>query len=196
MQQLIEVKPRTPGKKGVSRKMRANGRVPGILYGHKEAPVPFSVDPKKLARLLRDSDLGSNTVLKLEGLPRAALAMVKEQQVHPVRRGLIHLDLIEVREDQQLTVKVPIVFSGRPAGVVAGGNLIYRKRTVKLTCTPDKIPAKIDLDISGLNVLDMVRVKELALPEGTSAGEDPENIVVLIEAGRSAAKSDEESEEE
>lgn len=194
----IEVQPRTPGKKGVSRKLRAKGRVPGIIYGHKETPVPFSVDPKVFTRLLRDSEQGSNTVLELSGLSRPVTAMVKERQVHPVRRNLVHVDLIEVRADEVVTVKVPVAFSGRPAGVVAGGNAVYRKRTVRLKCTPDKIPANIPLDISGLKVLDSVRISDLALPEGVSAGEPVEGIVILIEAGRAAveAADDEEAEAE
>lgn len=195
MEKVIEVQPRTPGKKGLARKTRQNGRVPGILYGHKQAPVCLSLDPADLNRELRRSQHGSNTVFALKGLGRELLAMIQEKQVHPVHRELIHLDFIEVYADQMLTVKVPINFKGRAAGVVAGGTTVYRSRTVLVTCKPADIPAQIDADVTRLKIGGALRVSHLVMPENVTPVADPKSILVLISGGRAAQADDDEDEE-
>src|SRR5688500_1649811 len=113
MENVIEVQPRAQHGKGAARKLRATGKIPGVLYGHKEAPIPFEVDPTLLRKSLRSSDLGRNTVLTIRGLNREVLALVKDTQVDPVGRDVLHIDLIEVRSTDRVIVEVPVVLTGK-----------------------------------------------------------------------------------
>ena len=106
-QQVIEVEPRTPGGKGDARKLRSEGKIPGVLYGHKEEPLAFSLKPAVLRKQLRASGMGRNTVFQVKGLGREALALLKDAQIDPVRRDLLHVDLLEVRESDRVVVEVP-----------------------------------------------------------------------------------------
>ena len=120
-QQVLEVEQRVGQGKGDARKLRASGKIPGVLYGHKEQPTPLSLDPHQLRKRIRASDLGRNPVLQLSGLDRSVMALIKDTQIDPVRRDLIHVDFFEVRETDRVVVEVPLEFEGKAAGVVRVG---------------------------------------------------------------------------
>ena len=165
-QQVIEVEQRGPRKKGAVRKLRASGKIPGILYGHKEAPVPFAVNPLELRKKLRASGQGRNTIFKVTGLGREVLALLKATQVDPVRRDLLHIDMIEVREGDVMKVDVPLVFSGKPEGVVAGGELQIVRRTIEVQCNALRIPKQIDVDLTPILLGQALHASDLTFPEG------------------------------
>ena len=182
--QVLEVEKRTPGKKGASRKLRAGGRVPAVLYGHKEEPTHLSFDPRSLEKLMRDSGLGVNTLFELKGLEREVRALIKEAQQHPVNRKLLHLDFAEVREGDQVTVDVPVNYNGRPEGVVAGGTLMKVRRLMKVKAAPNDIPKIIELDVSKMQIADVVHMEDIALPEGVACAERPKTTAVYVKAPR------------
>src|SRR5690349_14758329 len=113
MEHVIDVEPRSAGNKSDARKCRAKGKIPGVLYGAKKKPRPFAVDPINLQRTVSTSGLGRNTVLTVKGLEESVLALLKDTQVDPVKRKLIHIDLIEIREDQEVAVDVPVEVTGK-----------------------------------------------------------------------------------
>ncbi|MEQ9502860.1 MAG: 50S ribosomal protein L25 [Deltaproteobacteria bacterium] len=179
--EVLQVETRTPGKKGVARKLRADGRVPGVLYGHKEAPVHLSVDPRAMSKSIRSTGKGTNTLFKVAGLDREVLALVKDAQIHPVKRNLLHVDLIEVRDGDRLVVEVPLEFKGKPAGVVLGGALEIARRSVKLDVSPLAVPTSVTVNLEPLQIGDNLHVSDLTLPEGTSAP-DPRLAVCAVKA--------------
>ncbi len=189
-QQAIQVEVRTPNGKMATRKLRAGGRIPGVLYGHKEAAVSLSLDPHALQKRIRASGLGRNTVFKLEGLNRSVLALLKEAQVHPLSRNLIHVDLIEVREDEQVVVEVPIEFEGRAHGVVMGGDLFIVRRSLSVACSPLNIPRAIKADVTPLGMGQAMHVADLPFPEGVKPAIDPKTTVANIRAPRTEAAAE------
>ncbi|MEL7369632.1 MAG: 50S ribosomal protein L25 [Myxococcota bacterium] len=189
--QVLEVEKRTPNKKGACRKLRASGRVPAVLYGHKEEPLHFSLEPRVIEKVMRDSGLGVNTLFELKGLDRSVQALIKESQQHPVNRQLLHLDFAEVREGDEVTVQVPLIFEGRPEGVVAGGTLVKVRRIMKVKAAPTKIPSEIKIDVSKMQIADIIHLGDIALPEGVACAEPAKINAVYVKAPRAAKKSEE-----
>jgi large subunit ribosomal protein L25 len=165
-QQVIELEHRGPKKKGAARKLRASGKIPGILYGHKESPVPFAVNPLELRKKIRASGMGRNTIFKVEGLGRDVLAILKDTQVDPVRRDLIHIDMVEVRDGDVMEVDVPLVFTGKPEGVIHGGELQVVRRAIPVRTNPLAIPQSIEVDVTPMQLGDSMHASDLTYPEG------------------------------
>lgn len=168
--QLIEVQRRTPDGKGTARKVRKSGKIPGVLYGHKQDPVPFTVDPNEIHKRVKASGAGRNTVFKLSGLDRDVLALVKDVQIEPVKRNLLHIDFIEIRETDRVTVEVNIELVGKPVGVTAGGVLQAVRRSIAVNTSPLQIPAKIVVDVSHLGLNQALHVNDIKFPEGAKSG--------------------------
>jgi large subunit ribosomal protein L25 len=112
------------------------------------------------------SGYGRNTVLRVKGLERDVLALLKATQVDPVRHNLLHIDLIEVREDEEVDVRVPLVFEGRSVGVRAGGQLQIVRRQLKVKTTPLNIPKQISVDVTEMDVHDTCHASDITMPEG------------------------------
>src|SRR5688572_727139 len=97
-QHEIHVEPRTGSGKGSARKVRDTGKIPGVLYGHKQAAQSFTIDPIELKKQVKASGMGRNTVFKVSGLGRDVMALLREAQMHPLKRTIIHIDLVEIRD--------------------------------------------------------------------------------------------------
>lgn len=162
--------------KSVNRKLRAAGRIPAILYGQGRESVAIALDPRALEKVLRAG--GANTLLDLTVEGRSDLgkpvALVKELQRHPIRGTILHADLYQVDLTRTVEVEVPIHLLGKPKGLDFGGLLEHTLREVKLECLPRSIPAAIEVDVSNLEIGDVVHVRDLPLPEGVSLVSDPD----------------------
>jgi len=163
--------------KGAAKRLRREGRVPAILYGAVSEPLPLSVAPKDIQRVLHAHAGGGVLVnLRLPGETEARTAVVRDLQFDPVRETLLHVDLQAVRMDEEITVEVPIHLVGEAAGVKEqSGILAVLLRTVEVACLPSLIPERVDVDVSALRIHDVVTVSDLKLPEGvrvtTSGGQ-------------------------
>lgn len=178
----LVVQPREGTGKGAARKLRAAGKIPAVLYGRGRDSLPLAVDPRALDRILRSS--GANTLLDLtiEGRPDLAdtVALVKELQRDPLRGAIVHADLYAVDLTRAVTVDVPVHLVGKPRGLDFGGILEHTLREVALECLPRAIPEAIEVDVSNLEVGDVLHVRDLALPEGVSLVTDGDLGVVHI----------------
>lgn len=186
MEQQISVEPRTADGKGGARKLRRSGKIPGILYGHKEKALSFALNPRDLEKAIGSSGVGRNTVLKLSGLERDVLALVKDTQVDPVRRNPIHIDLQEVRVDEDVAVEVPVEFVGKPAGIVKGGQLQAVRFSLRVYAKPLSIPRVITIDVSHLDINDVIHVRDVQLGEGLRAALPGHLTVVVLAAPEKA----------
>lgn len=168
--------------KGANRKLRVAGKAPAVLYGRGRNSLPLAIDPRALDKILRAS--GSNTLLDLtvEGHAelKESVALVRELQRHPLRGDIVHVDFYEVDLSRAVTVDVPVHLVGKARGLEFGGILEHTLREVSLECLPRSIPEFIEVDISAMEVGDVVHVRELALPEGVSLLTDGDLGVVHI----------------
>jgi large subunit ribosomal protein L25 len=168
-----------PTGKGPAGRLRAQGKVPGVLYGHGMAPVPLAVDRRELRHALT-GDAGVNAVVQLKIDGQTHPTVIKELQRDPVRRRVTHVDFIVVRMDEQITVDVPIVLEGEPKQVLSEGGVIEHSLTaLAVITTPRDIPPHLTVDISDLAIGDVVRVGDLTLPRGVTTDVDPDAPVVV-----------------
>lgn len=167
------------GKSPVARRLRATGRVPGVIYGGK-APIAFSVNILEAQAALRH---GATLIeMKVDG--DSYTTIVKDYQVHPVRGTLQHLDLQEVDLKQAIRFTVPVQLVGESPGVKGGGLLTQSIHEVEVETTPANIPDAVGADISGLDVGDTLSLGSLTVPEGAIVVGDPELTVISISASR------------
>lgn len=192
----IQLQKRETTGKGHARKSRQAGRIPGILYGHKQDPLMFDLDEHKFEHTVYQSPYGRNQLFAVEGLGRDVEVLIKDLQVHPVSRKMLHVDFLEIRDGDRVLVEVPVQPKGRAAGQSAGGTLQLIKRTVKIICPPKNIPSSIVVDVTPLQVAEDVTIGDLPLPEGAEAVGESRLVVITIKPPRvSGKKQDEDGDE-
>src|SRR6267378_798128 len=160
----LEAARRADVGKGVARKLRAGGRIPGVYYGRGEDSIPLTVGLKDLMSVLESAD-GSNVIVDLKLGGEAAKdrkALIREIQRDPVAGSILHLDLQHISLTERITVEVPIVLVGVPLGVKdAGGILEHLLREVEVECLPTDIPSKLEVDVSALQIGDSLHVSDI-----------------------------------
>jgi large subunit ribosomal protein L25 len=161
-QNILEAQPREAGTKNHARRVRREGKIPGVVYGAGRDSLPVSVDPRHVLRILR-SDSGHNTIfdLALHGGEKTK-AMIVDWQYEPIKGHLLHIDLKRIAMDRALRVNVPIILQGVPLGVKAEGGILEQMlREVEIECLPGDIPSHIDVDVSELTFGKVLRVSDL-----------------------------------
>ena len=193
MNTTLEAEQRNPGKKGDARKLRRSGRVPAVYYGPAQDPMSLAVDPEVLVRLFQATgDRNTLVQLKVDGSDYPAL--VREVQRHPVTREIQHVDFYSPPQDKPIEVMVPIVTVGKPAGAILGGRLRIIRREVRALCLFNKIPVNLEVDVTHMNVGDMVRVSEVKTPTGVELLYDNDFNVVTVYGKRMEEEEEEEEE--
>jgi large subunit ribosomal protein L25 len=175
--------------KGGSRKLRAEGKVPGVCYGTsvdgRIDPLPITVDVKALRGAL-DPVRKRNTVISLtiEGgsAPRELHALIKDFQVDAIRRDVTHVDLLAIDPNKEVRADVPLEFTGKPAGAINGGQIRIVLRTLSVRAKPSDIPTKLVVDVSPLEIGDVVHVSAIELPAGVTATTGRDLAVVTCAA--------------
>ena len=164
----IAAESRRDAGKGASRRLRRDGKIPGIIYGGGEAPVGIAFDANALHRgLAEEAFLSSILNVTLDG--KTQLAVVRDYQPHPARREVLHLDLQRVVATEELRMTVPLHFINEALskGVKLGGGSVSRLMTeVEISCLPKHLPEYIEVDIEPLELNDMLHLRDLKLPEG------------------------------
>jgi len=181
------------GRKTGSRasgRLRHEGRVPGVIYGHGIAPISVAVDARELRHAL-SSDAGLNALLSLEVDGTSHLTMARVLQRHPVRHTLVHVDFQIVRRDEVMSVEVPLHLVGEAEAVHRGDGVVDQQlHALTVNATPDRIPHTVEVDISALEVGTTIRVGDIRLPSGVSTDVDPEAAVVVGQPPQAAAEAE------
>lgn len=171
-----------------SRRLRAEGRVPGVLYGHGMEPLSLSVDGKELRAAL-SGEAGTRALLRLDVEGTQHLAIAHELQRHPVRGTVAHVDFLAVSRHEKIHVDLPIVLTGRAEEVDRQGGLVEHTLTsLSVNVPADSIPPSIEADVSGLRIGDALHVRDLVLPRGVEAQADADLLVAVAHAGRMEAE--------
>jgi large subunit ribosomal protein L25 len=190
MEATLEAVRRQQFGKNEAGRLRREGRIPAVLYGEARESQPISVDPKALLRILR-SQSGVNTLisLKLEGEGDTRV-LVKEYQVHPTGRNLLHADFYSVAMDKVLRVTVPVHLTGEAKGVkTEGGILDFVHRDLVIECLPADIPEHITVDVSEMGLHDGVRVRDLPTGGAWKPVSDADMLIVHIVAPKAEAEA-------
>ncbi len=181
-----------------SRRLRAEGKVPGVVYGLGQDPVAVSVEWTALRKALT-TDAGVNALLRLTIDGAEQLSIVKEIQRHPTRRDVTHVDFIRLDADTEIEVEVPIVLEGEALHVTQVSGMVDQSLfSLAIYSRPDAIPTVLRVDISQLEVGEAIHVSDVALPEGVRTEVNGEETVASALVTRSTLESireDEEAEE-
>lgn len=165
-QTVLNATVRDQGGKGPARRLRQNGLIPAVVYGGGSQPLSVAVDPKLLRKAVSTRRrLNTVITLKFDGVPERTV-LIKDYQMHPVTREVLHADFVEVNLDQEVNVQVPVVLSGRAEGVVAGGVLAQVRREIDIVCKPAAIPEQVTVDITSMKAGSTLHEKDFPLPEG------------------------------
>lgn len=182
---------------GESRRLRAAGKIPAILYGHGIEPQSVTVDGRALRGAL-NGEAGLNALLTLQIDSVRHLAMARQLQKHPVKGTVEHVDFVIVRRDEIVSVEVPVRLEGEALEVQHGNGVVEQQLfTITVNATPGNIPQHFDVDVSKLRIGDMIRVGDLKLPTGVTTDLDADEPVVVASGSTVAAEMAEiEAEEE
>ena len=175
--------------KGFARKLRAAGRVPGIVYGHGREPQSLSVVARDLDKLL-SSIAVSSTVVEL-GLGGATTkTLIREIQRHPFKKMIMHIDFQELVAGEKVTVDLPLVFVGVPEGVRLSGALLEQiLHKIEVLVDPAHIPNHVDVDVSHLAMGHSLHVRDLKLPAGVEVLSDEDATICAVIAPRAAVEA-------
>jgi len=180
----ITVERRAGSRKGAARRLRGTGRVPAIVYGPKRAATSVSVDGIEFERRVGHLE-GSHLIRLVSSGADAELhermVLLREMQRHPVTGRVLHADFYEVDLAERLAVSVPLHFTGKAVGVVAGGILQPVMREIEVECLPTEIPEFIEVDVTPLGIHEAIHLGDLRLPEGVQlVGETTQTVVTVL----------------
>jgi len=197
--ELLELTANIRTTKGNSpaRAMRREGNIPAVLYGPGTEPVLISVNMMEMEQILKGRQVGMtffNLLIK-NGETRPRSAMIKELQVHPVSRKLIHADFYEISMDRKISVKVPVTTKGHSVGVELGGILQIIRRELEVFCLPHRIPEVIELDVTDLDIGDSIHVQDIPLDDDIEIDAEV-NFTVLTVSSPKVEEEEVEEEEE
>jgi large subunit ribosomal protein L25 len=193
----LDVQPREEAGSAVARRLRADGLIPGVLYGASKEAHPFAVEERELRRVLT-GEHGLHAILDVvfDGQKTAHHAVLKEYQLDPVRPRLLHIDLHEVRLDQVIQTQVAVEPIGESPGVKEGGVLTLVLREVNVEALPMEVPDRLELDISTMAIGDSLRIADIVVPSGTTLLDDPDAVVVTVTPPTKVEEPEVEEEEE
>lgn len=176
--QLV-AEPGRPEGSRASRRLRREGRVPAVVYGHSIEPIPVSVDAREL-RVALNGEAGSRALLDLRVGSDRHLAVARQLQRHPVRHTVTHIDFQVVSRDEIISADVPIVLVGDAVEVHRGDGAVAQElNSLLVKARPADLPANLEVDISGLQIGQTIRVSEISLPKGVETDVDAEHAVVM-----------------
>jgi large subunit ribosomal protein L25 len=186
----LSAQSRTEFGKGAARKIRAAGRIPALVYRDGVEPAHISVDPAEL-RLIFQRSSNPNTILAIDTGAGVKNCVLTATQKNPVSRRLLHADFFEVREDQKLLVEVPVAHVGKAKGIVVGGKMQNLRHTLPIRALPQNIPAVIEIDVSEMDLGDMMRASAVVPPEGCEVVTTIDFNIFACKGRRTDAAADE-----
>jgi large subunit ribosomal protein L25 len=187
----LNAKIRQTAGKGTSRKLRAQGLIPAVIYGKGQSNVMLTISPRELRRAM-DPQRKLNTffTVTVESETGSAVeqCVVTDYQADPIRDEFVHIDFLRVDPNSEVVVKIPVDYVGRAAGVALGGKLRTYQRTTRIAAKPAQIPVNLSVDVSALQTGESLRMKDLRI-EGARLLDHPEAVVAHVEPPRAASKA-------
>lgn len=190
-QTLLTAVSRPTANKGQTRRLRAEGKLPAVIYNHHGQSRPILLDGTEFAKAV--ADVSESTILKLSIDGKTTEAFIKERQVNWLRGTLLHVDFFEVEQDQAIRAHVSVHLTGTPVGVREGGVLEAPVHEVEVECLPKDLPGKIELDVSGLGANHSIHVRDIKLPNVRILNSGDQVVALVKFAKAEAAPAAEEA---
>ncbi|AGA91818.1 ribosomal protein L25, Ctc-form [Thioflavicoccus mobilis 8321] len=191
--------PRHDTGKGASRRLRRTGQVPAIVYGGHQEPEMISVSHSELLRHLNNEAFYSH-VLDLQVGERNTKVVLKDMQRHPAKPFILHVDFQRVSAGEKIRMVVPLHFENeqQSKGVKLGGRVSHSVTEVEISCLPKDLPEFIAIDMTEMDIGDVIHLSEIPLPAGVELAHapDPDEPVVILHSGHSGTAAGEEEEGE
>jgi large subunit ribosomal protein L25 len=166
------------------RRLRAEGKVPAVVYGTGFDPTPVAIEWRSLRQALT-TDKGLNAVITLDVSGDQQMTIVKDLQRHPVRRDVLHVDFLVVERDKPVQAEVPIVLEGEPEKVLQERGVVAQElHALTIHAKPAAIPGHLSVDITELEIGDTITVADLVLPAGVTTDVDLEQAIVSAQVTR------------
>jgi large subunit ribosomal protein L25 len=183
----IAVEARDPAKnKGtgsrVARKLRTQGKIPAIIYGHKQAPQPITIGRDEVWQMIKKS----THLAQLKIGDATEMVLVRDVQWDHLGKEIIHLDFARVSADETIVTEVKLDLHGTAPGISEGGMLDFLIHTLHVHCRATAIPDSIRVDVSDLHLDQAIHIRDLKLPEGVTTDADPELTVAHVTTPRAA----------
>jgi large subunit ribosomal protein L25 len=182
---------RTTSGKGISRRLRKNGLTPAVFYGPKAQAVLLTVNSSDLMKILKGKE--ENIFINLliaNGSTMEKFTLIKELQIDPLSGKFLHVDFCEIDMEHAITVDVPIHFKGQAIGIDNGGDLHHIRREIKVSCLFTVLPEFVEVDISGLDIGDSIKVQDIKLPEGVNVLDPHDTIIASVSAPRAVVTAE------
>ncbi|MEW6284495.1 MAG: 50S ribosomal protein L25 [Candidatus Eremiobacterota bacterium] len=187
----LESRHREGTGKGVARKLRRDGRVPGVLYGHKQTPVSLDLDAKAVNHLLHEYGHNAIITLSIQGGPGGEdTCMIVDFQRDIYQRELIHVDLKRISLQEKIETQVPVHVVGDEKIAKEGGVIELMLPEVEVRCLPLAIPENIEVDVSGLELGDNLQAGALTMPEGVELVTEADHVVLIVHIPRAVAEGE------
>ena len=180
---VINAKTRATTGKSAAKSLRATGRIPAVVYNSKGESTMIDVDAIEFNKAWRAITPTTFVELKIDG-KTSLNTLIKDAEYNIRNDEVLHADFFEPAADQKLTAVMKVQYTGTPAGVLKGGFMLKHLPEVKIIATPKDLPVRVVADISGLNVGDVLRVKDLKLDSGVSVVTDAEEALVSVSPAR------------
>jgi large subunit ribosomal protein L25 len=180
----LAVQVRTDTGKEAARRLRHQGLIPAVVYGHREEPIHITINSQDLGKVLKGG-AGERTLINLtiEGGasgPITKTVILKEKQLDPIKRTLIHADLYAIAMDEEIHVNVPIHIVGKAVGAAKGGLIEHVLREIEIKCFPGDIPARIEVDVTALDIGDSIHAADISLEKAKILTDAGQTIVTLV----------------
>jgi large subunit ribosomal protein L25 len=183
--QLVAETGREAGTRS-SKRLRREGKIPAVVYGHGTEPVAVAVDARELRHAL-NTEAGVNALINLSIDGDSKLTMPRVLQRHPVRNTVTHVDFQVVSRDEVMAADVPFTLVGEAKEVTNNDGVVEQALfALTIHATPSAIPSHIEVDISGLTIGDAIRVGDLSLPNGVTTEVDPEEAIVVAQGAQTS----------
>lgn len=172
----ITVEARKAAGTRAATRLRNEGKLPAILYGHEREPSPLALNYKEVEHMI----FSGVHVVNLTMGDKSQACQFKDAQWDHLGKRLIHVDMLRVDLNERVTVTVQLEYRGTPKGAAEGGILHHEMNEVEIECIVSAIPESIRLDVSDMGLDDVLHIKDVALPEGMTHTADPEQVVATV----------------
>lgn len=174
----IKVEEREVSTKGKLKKYRKEGKIPGVVYGTATETFYIATNERDFLKIERQAGRSAIFDLNLNG--KVYPSIIKEIQVDPIKRNIVHIDFESVNLEKPLYTSIPVVFVGEAAGVKKGGILDPSLHEIEVEGLIADLPDKIEVDVSDLDIKDVIYVKDLKIGDKIKVYTDPDDVVVSV----------------